>query len=168
MRTLHKPYNITPRHFNDLLDLQPDDIGRCDPARLNLLCATGLPGAEDLDVDACLERLDAWSAWIAQQTAAERSYFDGHATEYNHSEPYWRIIVLTTVLQLHFGVQYEPRLLDWNRWDWKDSRDVLLHGVLGSRRTGSCPSLPVLIIAIGRRLGYPMFQVHAPCHVFSR
>lgn len=151
-----------------MLRLHPAQVGHCDAARLNLLCATDLPGAEDLDVDALLHRLDVWSAWIAQHTDQQGDYFDQHRDEYQDSEPYWRVITLSTVLQLHFGVRYEPRLLDWQNWDWKDSRDVLLHGLLGPCRTGSCPSLPVLIIVIGRRLGYPMFQVHAPAHTFSR
>ena len=168
LQNLNKPFTITPQTYSDLLSLEPHQVGECDPARLNLLCAIGLPGSDDLDIDAYLHRLDLWAAWIAQQTEQHIYQFEQHPEEYNNSEPYWRILTQTTVLQLHFGVRYEPRLLEGNNWDWKDSRDVLLNGPLGPNRTGSCPSLPVLVIALGRRLGYPMHQVHAPSHVFAR
>ncbi|MGL6097413.1 MAG: transglutaminase family protein, partial [Fimbriiglobus sp.] len=52
--------------------------------------------------------------------------------------------------------------------DWRDSRNIFLHGLLSENRTGTCPSLPVLIVAIGRRLGYPLFLVRAPAHLFCR
>ncbi|MEM7682725.1 MAG: transglutaminase family protein [Planctomycetota bacterium] len=168
IQQLHKPFEIAPRSLNEVLALHPDQAARCDAARLNLLCATGLPGAQDLHVDALLHRLDVWSAWIATQTQANFHHFHCDPKAYDNSEPYWRCLTLSTVLQLHLGVRYEPRLMSGDAWDWRNSGDVLLHGVLGSRRTGSCPSLPVLLIAIGRRLGYPLRQVHAPAHAFAR
>ena len=40
---------------------------------MNLLCATGLPGAESLDVDEFLDRLDSWSERISLMTESQRS-----------------------------------------------------------------------------------------------
>jgi hypothetical protein len=165
---LHKPFRIEPETFDDVLRLCPADVAHCEAARLNLLCATNLPGAENLDVEALLHRLDLWSAWIGQQTEANLHRFHEAPEQFNHSEAFWRVLTIATVLQSNFGVHYDPRLKDGTGWDWKDSLDVLLHGPLGSRRTGTCPSLPVLMAAVGRRLGYPIRLVHAPAHVFSR
>lgn len=165
---LRKPFRVKATNLGAAIRLNPDQIADCDPARLNLLCAEGLPGAEDLDIDEYLHRLDVWSVWIAMQSKAEEDYFHSHKEEYFGSEPYWRMLSLTTTLQLHFGIRYEPKLMIGTNWDWKDSRDVLLNGLLGPRRTGSCPSLPVLLVVIARRLGYPLYQVHAPAHAFSR
>lgn len=49
-----------------------------------------------------------------------------------------------------------------------DSRDLFLHGLLGERRTGTCSSLPVLYVALARRLGYPVSLVTTKGHLFAR
>ena len=46
-----------PKTLNDLLTLSPAELAHCDIARLNLLCAEGLPGAENLKVD---EPMQSW------------------------------------------------------------------------------------------------------------
>ena len=45
-------------------ELLSDDLilVECDVAELNLLCAEGLPGAEALDIDRLLDRLDEMAA----------------------------------------------------------------------------------------------------------
>src|SRR5262249_583975 len=49
-----------------------------------------------------------------------------------------------------------------------DSRDVFLHGLLSGNRQGTCSSLPVLYLAVGRRLGYPLKLVPTKGHLFVR
>ena len=49
-----------------------------------------------------------------------------------------------------------------------DSRDVFLHGLTGEPGKGTCSSLPVLYVAVGRRLRYPLSLVGAKCHLFLR
>ena len=46
-----------PQTLNQLLSAQPDEMSRCDLVRMNLLCAEGLPGSEQLNIPACLETL---------------------------------------------------------------------------------------------------------------
>lgn len=41
-------------------------------------------------------------------------------------------------------------------------------GCLGDSRIGTCASLPVLYVALGRRMGYPMHLVAAKGHLFAR
>lgn len=48
-----------------------------------------------------------------------------------------------------------------------DSRDDFIHGVIQARG-GSCASLPVLYVAVGRRLGYPMRLAKTARHLFAR
>ncbi len=47
--------------LDDLLKMTPEQLAKLDLAEMNLLCATGLPGAEDLHIDQCLTRLDEWA-----------------------------------------------------------------------------------------------------------
>ena len=49
-----------------------------------------------------------------------------------------------------------------------DSRDLFLHGLLGDRRMGTCSSMPVLYVALARRLGYPVSLVTTKGHLFAR
>ena len=59
-----------------------------------------------------------------------------------------------------------------------DSRDLFLHGLLRPALNpqpstlnlprGTCSSMPVLYIAIGRRLGYPLKIVTTKAHLFIR
>src|SRR5208282_2951473 len=50
-----------PRTLPELLALKPDELEGTDIALMNLLCAQGLPGAENLNLDECLATLDQWA-----------------------------------------------------------------------------------------------------------
>ena len=45
---------------------------------------------------------------------------------------------------------------------------LFIHGLLSDERIGSCSSLPVLYVAVGRRLGYPVNLALAVQHMFIR
>ena len=46
------------------------DLNQMDIAQMNLICAQGLPGTENLDIEAALKEIDQVTAYVAQQTAA--------------------------------------------------------------------------------------------------
>lgn len=50
---------------------------------------------------------------------------------------------------------------------FKDSRDLFLHGLV-ERQKGTCASLPFLVVALGRRCGYPLYLVSSKGHLFCR
>ena len=141
-------------------------MGRVDIARMNLLCARGLPGTEQLDVDECLATLDKWAARAASET--ERFFYKFRQTpsDYEYSEAYYRMLTLATVLQQDFGVHYSYEQL--RKVDFTRSEDLFIHGLTGHKRSGTCVSMPVLYVAVGRRLGYPLKLVLAKTHVFAR
>ena len=49
-----------------------------------------------------------------------------------------------------------------------DSQGLFLHGLLGERRMGTCSSMPVLYVALARRLGYPVSLATTKGHLFAR
>jgi hypothetical protein len=63
------------------------------------------------------------------------------------------------------GVGYQPTAIGNMRF--LDSRDDLLHGLL-TRKLGTCTSLPVLFVAIGRRQGWPLHLAVAKGHVLCQ
>jgi regulator of sirC expression with transglutaminase-like and TPR domain len=50
---------------------------------------------------------------------------------------------------------------------FRDSSDIFLHGFT-EKRKGSCASLPVLMVAVGRRCGYPLHLAASKGHLFCR
>mgnify|MGYP001803261196 CR=1 FL=1 len=54
-------YDLEPQTLDELLSIPAEDLDQVDIARMNLLCATGLPGADHLNakgIDHALATLD--------------------------------------------------------------------------------------------------------------
>jgi hypothetical protein len=166
MPTLSVP-QLDPQTLSEVLSLPVEEIEHVEIGRANLLCAEGLPGAEDLDVEEHVGRLDAWAERVRMMTERHLPGFPSIAAHFDNSEPKWRLCAMAKVLHEECGVGYHQERIE-SEPDWTDSQDLLIHGITGPRRTGTCPSLPVFFIAIGRRLGHPMNLSKAPAHSFSR
>ena len=149
-----------------LLALSLDRLPGVDIAQMNLLCAEGLPGAAGLNVDKCLATLDGWANWVGHETDRHLYRFRCAPADYGHCEGYFRMLMLVTVLQQDFRVRYNPDRV--GGIDFRDSRDLFIHGLLEEPHTGTCASMPVLYAAAGRRLGYPLRLVLTHGHVFVR
>lgn len=136
-----------------------------DIARGDLHSAMGLPGAEAVDVAAYVERLETWVEAIAKQLG--RHLGAGRKAQYaDLTRNQFCVLVMATVLQRDLGVQYNPRCISGS-FDARDSRNHFIHGPLGSHG-GTCASLPVLYVAVGRRLGFPLYLVQTKEHIFVR
>ncbi|MGO8745862.1 MAG: transglutaminase family protein [Thermoguttaceae bacterium] len=141
-------------------------LGGRDIGSLNLEAALGLPGAENLNLDACVEKLNAWAKQVRAYTQDHWYLFQRSPEEYDFSRGHFLMLALVTFLQKHLDVHYN---LSFNEGEYNatDSRNLFLHGVL-SGHGGTCATMPVLYIAIGRRLGYPLYLVRAKEHMFAR
>ena len=76
------------------------------------------------------------------------------------------MLCMVTALQRDIGVRYYMPFSE-GEYNASDSRNLFIHGIL-SGHGGTCVSMPVLYLAIGRRLGYPLFLVRAKEHFFVR
>jgi hypothetical protein len=164
-----------PRTLNELLALPPDQIEQCDIGLMNLLCAEGLPGAEKLDVQACLKQLDNWAARVQFETQRHEYHFNEHPEQFRNSLGYYRMIMLEQVLVQDLGIQYNPDLaLPQMEGEIPtngvaaDSGNMFIHGLFSGNHFGTCASMPVLVVAIGRRLGYPVDPAGAKLHLYVR
>jgi hypothetical protein len=157
-----------------LLALKPNQLEGMDIALVNLLCAEGLRGSGKLDIDTTLDRLDEFATRVRMETDRNMHRFDSNPSEYQKSKPYYRMLMLVSVLQQDFGIRYNPErvtpvgVFEPSDKFFADSRDVFLHGLTGEPSMGTCSSLPVLYVAVGRRLHYPLSLVGAKCHLFLR
>ena len=72
--------------------------------------------------------------------------------------------MLEQVLVEDLGIQYNPALAEYlksgkapNHGVFSaDSKNMFIHGLLDGSHYGTCASMPVLVVAVGRRLGYPL------------
>lgn len=133
---------------------------------LNLACATLLPDTLNLDIPACMRTLGEWTALVRRETETRLYQFRRRPAEYQNSEAYFRILMMITVLQCDLRITYDPRCTKTPFF--KSSREGFIHGLLTGDRTGTCANMPVLYLAIGRMLGYPLYLTHARGHLFCR
>jgi len=164
----------TNSHLPRLIAFSPSEMKACEAAQINLACAESLFGAETLNLRESLTLLDQWAKHVKSETERHLYRFRKSPNEFQNCEGYFRMLMMVVVLYEDFGVRYntnrmsnstEPRA---NDGFFADSRDVFIHGLLGPRRTGTCSSMPVLYVALGRRLGYPLKLVKAKGHLFAR
>jgi hypothetical protein len=148
-----------------LVRLSGRDLEKVDIALVNLVCAAGLPGTAQIDIGHCLRTLDGWARQTRGFTQRVMPLFRGGRCDYPDSEPRFRMQALVTHLQRDLGLRF--------RYDrrWNDAQlepaDSFLHGIIQGQG-GTCGSLPVLYVAIGRRLGYPLILATTRCHLYVR
>jgi hypothetical protein len=145
-----------------------------DIALLNLLATPGLNAEEKDEVIAyCLKTLDEWAKTVAAQTSQNLHRYRANPKEYK-SEAEWQLAMMCTILGQDFKLRYDPRLTSSviqnasNQEFFANPNSVFLTGCLSDSRIGTCASLLVLYVAIGRRIGYPMHLVAAKEHLFAR
>ncbi|MGH7136508.1 MAG: hypothetical protein ACREHD_12265 [Pirellulales bacterium] len=164
-----------PQFVEGLKQMGDEELAKLDIAALNLMCAGGLPGAEGLDFGRYFDWLDD-AAREADLTSRRHWYrFNASPQTYNQSPGYFCCYFLLQVLQEMFGVRYNParvrdgRFHEPNRCDpdFGDSRDLFIHGIIDGPG-GTCASMPVVYVAVGRRLGYPLKLVESRGHLFVR
>ena len=100
--------------------------------------------------------IDVYSALIDYEVGRARTMTNGC------TDPDYRIRVLNTLLFQIIGIKYD--LADPEGENFKNRT---LNGLL-DRRKGNCASMPILYIAIAQRLGYPVYAVPVPDHLFVR
>jgi hypothetical protein len=164
-----------PTNLDALLALAPAEIEKCDIAMMNLLCAEGLRGAEGLDVGGCLKTLDGWTEQVKWETQRHEYRFNEHRAEFNYSYGRYRMMMLGTVLAQDLGIHYTPGLVppqlagQTPTMGWSsNASDFFVHGLLGEKHEGTCASMPLLYVAIGRRLGYPVNLASSKYHLYVR
>ncbi len=155
--------------WQQLVMLPAEQLARQDIAAMSLACAVGVPGAESMDVPACMHRLDFFARRVQQEVNAEWRQFRRNRAEYHNSEAYFVTLILITVLQRDCGIHYNPLKIPAEAAF--DAADSFIFGVLQTG-AGTCATLPPVYVAVGRRLGFPLKMVRCrgknASHVFAR
>jgi hypothetical protein len=166
--------SISNHTLGQIIDTPDKEIGKYDIAVMNLACAKGLPGAEDLNIEQCLAVLDDWAGQIKSATAERRFIYDRNPGQWGNSENWWRMSFLVGYLSRVIGIEYSKELKNmtsFHKFDTRffaDSRDIFIHGLLTGKKQGTCSSMPFLVVAVGRRMGYPLKLARTRRHLFVR
>ena len=164
----------TPNTYDQLTNLSDEQLAKLDIALVNLLCAEGLPGSESLNIEKCLITLDEW-ANMAKKDFNLRAYqFPLKKEKYDNLLAKFKVVNLGLMLKNDLKCGYNMDLVKSGAMAdikssrfFKNSKDIFIHGFV-DRSTGSCSSLPVLMVAVGRRCGYPLFLATSKGHLFCR
>ena len=163
-----------PTTLLQLLQLPSARLGQVPIAQMNLLCASGLCASNEPDLNQCLSSISAWAERVRAETERHQYRFERNPAEFENSAGFFRMLMLAVVLTEDYGVHYDPQRRAGpasTRMDdgfFSDPRSVFLHGLLGPERVGTCSSMPVLYVAVGRQLGYPLKLVTTKGHLFVR
>ena len=133
-------FPASPPSLGDVLSLPPQELSRFSLDFLNLLCASGLPDTADLNIDACLKTLAGWTEHVRQETERNLGRFHRDPEPYRHSEAYYRVLMMVTVLQQDCGVRYDPDCIKSPLF--LNSGEGFLHGLLAGQANGTCPICP--------------------------
>jgi len=159
--------------LRELSAFSDEQLATLDIALVNLLCAAGLPGAAELTISRYVDWLDDAAQKVELATQRNYGKFLDNPATYNDSQATFCIVCMIEVLQKELGVRYNPKWQgvtphqpvpkDFGR----DAGDLFVHPIMDGVG-GTCGSLPILYVAVGRRLGYPLKVVKATQHLFVR
>ena len=146
-----------------------------DIAAMNILCAVGLRGADAIDPEHCLGWLETAAAKVDFETRRHWYRFLRSPGDFENSPGFFCCSFLLQILQEDFRVRYNPARVRDPKFqdpkcfdpDFRDSQDLFIHGIIDGPG-GTCSSMPVLYVAVGRRLGYPLKLVETRGHLFVR
>jgi hypothetical protein len=157
-----------------LVALAQESLAAVGIARMNLLCQQGLSGTQDFDINSSLSLIEQMAARVKAETQRHLYRFQRNPGEFENSEGFYRMVMMGVVLTEDFGIHYNPRQRTApgesgpDDGFFADPQMVFLGGLLGPGRQGTCSSLPVLYVAVGRQLGYPLKLVATKGHLFVR
>ncbi len=165
---------IEPQTLAELLSLSDDKLARVDIARMNLLCATGLPNSDNIEIRGYLATIDRWAELVKKAEEKYLPTFYRNPAKYENSLSKFKAITLVLTFEEDLKCGYNMELVRSGAMQdlkstrfFKDSRDLFLHGLI-ERQKGTCTSLPFLVVALGRRCGYPLYLASSKGHLFCR
>ncbi len=168
--TLQNPKNPKPTKsyptLYELLEMSPDELEKVDIEVMNLVCAQGLEGSEDLNIDECMKILDEWTEFLKQDIQKRLPAFPQYASNYDNSINKFKVVNMVLALENIIGVDYNLELLKHDTFT--DSKNDCIHGCLTGKKKGACISIPTVCVSLGRRLGYPLKLVLGKGHGFFR
>lgn len=153
---------LRPTTFQELVAMNREQVDRVDIGRMNLICANEASHGVDIGVERLLGKLDEWAEHCRKEEMRFRKKFEKNPKHYDGSYAKFKAINLVLTIKEDFKCRYQMSLVQSGEMAkinsptfFRNYDDAFVSGLLRKRR-GTCSSYPVLITALGRRLGYPI------------
>ena len=163
---------LHPVNIDELLSLSPAELERVDIGRMNLICADAALDTVQTELSQLLCQLDTWAEVVKGAEEKYRPTFYRNPARYDNSYAKFRAVNLILTIKEEFRCRYQSSLITSGEVSkvtspvfFKNPNDIFISGLLHSRR-GTCTSYAALIVAIGRRLGYPLYLKATNGHLF--
>jgi hypothetical protein len=149
------------------------ELPSCDLLELNICAARSLPGTEKSSLEEWLAKRDEWAARVRVEIRRHLYRIDPQSnrlpTEFSYGNSLGRFFCwfMLQVLQEDCGVRYHPHRKF--KPDFCKPRDVFAHGIMDDDgEGGTCSSMPVVYVSVGRAIGLPLYLVETRGHLFFR
>jgi len=152
----------------DYLALPDDELEQADLVAMNIAVAKGINALKDLQVQHFVEVVDKWTTEFARRLPAAEEYFWQKGPQHWKNDiRFYRMGMLQSFLTGTIGLSYIPEQFGLLAFRYTNPSDLFLNGLIDTRQ-GTCASLPLLHVAMARRLGWPVSLALARNHQFSR
>ena len=165
---------LEPQSMGELLALSEADLERVDIGRMNLICARETGCGAAFEVADLVRELDVWAEKARKYEMRYRKTFERNPSRYDNSYAKYRAVNLALMVNVEMKCRYQKHLMQTGAMDdvlsprfFRNPDDVFISGLLRKRR-GTCSSFPVLLAALGRRLGYPLYLRLTFGHMFCQ
>ena len=163
---------LRPTTFEELVAMSREQMRHVDIGRMNLICFNEALPSDDVDIEQMTAKLDEWADHCRKQEVRFRKSFEKNPKHYDGSYAKFKAINLVLTIKEDFKCKYQMSLVESGVMAnihspsfFKDPNDAFISGLL-QRHRGTGSSYPVLIVALGRRLGYPISIKTTVGHMF--
>lgn len=173
--TSQAPSYISPdaghRTVAQLMALPDAELEKVDIVEMSVAVAREISGCENLDYQHYKQVVDGWASDVSRWMTVAEGNFEKSPQEWRNDINFFRLGLLATYLTRERGVRYHEKYSQEQK-DGKNSKyeepgAVLVHGLIDTLR-GTCATMPVLHVAIGRRLGWPVSLASVGPHYVCR
>lgn len=157
--------------MSDLVTLDKEKLKDYPVELMSFILAKDLPTEHKIEAKEYFSKITEIANRVVFETDRHMYRFEQNPEEFNHSEEEFRTKMLATVLGTIFKIKYTKGLLEQQKAPIeefsRDSADVFMTGTI-SKAEGTCASMPILITAVSRLIGYPVYVVPTMGHLFAR
>jgi hypothetical protein len=159
----HEPWPT----LNQLLGMFGEELQRTDQVVMNLAVAKGIPTLADLDIGRYVQLADRWAGDLRARMPALEAEFHRSPQDWRGDLDFFRLGLVCWYVDMVLGVAYREDQRNVAQIRYTDPTDLFINGVMDTRR-GTCATLPLLHVVLGRRIGLPVSLASVGSHFLCR
>jgi hypothetical protein len=149
--------------------LASDDLTleQTDVVLMNLVVAKGIPALGDLDIARYVQVVDDWTEQFRRVLLGMEEHFHRTPSRWKSDIRFFRVGMLAGFLGHEIGIRYDEQQKHATAVHYTDPGDLFLNGLIDTKK-GTCDTMPVLHVAVARRMGWPVSLACVKSHFVSR